>query len=100
LVAISLMPPAVRCSLPGNCDRILSRRRIVIIGGAVLGYGLLRNQSLETRLILIALVSGFLITLVTQGMIPEANQEGEPSCSGILYMGGLSHYALMSFTLR
>jgi zinc transporter ZupT len=61
---------------------------------------LLCNQSLETRLILIALASGFLITLVTQGMIPEANREGEPSFSGILYMGGLSLYALMSFTLR
>jgi ZIP family zinc transporter len=73
---------------------------VCIIGGAVLGYGLLRNQSLETRLILIALASGFLITLVTQSMIPEANREGEPKLAGILYMGGLSLYALMSLAAR
>jgi ZIP family zinc transporter len=71
-----------------------------IIGGALLGYGLLRNQPLEIRLVLIALASGFLITLVTQSMIPEANREGEPGFAGILYMGGLSLYRLMSLTAR
>jgi len=47
-----------------------------------------------------ALASGFLITTVTQSMIPEANREGEPTFAGILYMGGLSLYALMSLTAR
>lgn len=73
---------------------------VCIIGGTVIGYGLLRNQALETRLILIALASGFLITTVTQSMIPEANREGEPGFAGILYMGGLSLYGLMSLTVR
>jgi ZIP family zinc transporter len=73
---------------------------VCIVGGAVIGYGLLRNQSLEIRLVLIALASGFLITLVTQSMIPEANREGEPNFAGILYMGGLSLYGLMSLTAR
>lgn len=71
-----------------------------IIGGAFIGYGLLRNQALDTRLILIALASGFLITTVTQSLIPEANQKGEPSFAGILYMGGLSLYGLMSLAVR
>ncbi len=71
-----------------------------IVGGAIVGFGLLRNQSLETRLVLIALASGFLITLVTQSMIPEANREGEPSFAGIFYMGGLSLYGLMSLAAR
>ena len=71
-----------------------------IIGGALIGYGLLRNQSLDVRLILIALASGFLITLVTQSMIPEANRDGEPNFAGILYMSGLSLYALMSLAAR
>ena len=71
-----------------------------IVGGAVIGFGLLRNQSLETRLVLIALASGFLITLVTQNMIPTANRKGEPSFAGILYMGGLSLYGLMSLAAR
>lgn len=67
---------------------------ICIMGGALLGYALLRNQPLGIRLVLIALASGFLITTVTQSMIPEANREGEPSFAGILYIGGLSLYAL------
>jgi zinc transporter, ZIP family len=81
--------------------RILSYLFIVcMIGGAVIGYGLLRNQSLDLRLVLIALASGFLITLVTQSMIPEANRHGEPGFAGILYMAGLSLYALMSLGVK
>lgn len=67
-----------------------------IVGGALVGYGLLRNQPLGIRLILVALASGFLIATVTQSMIPEANREGEPGFIGILYTGGLSLYALMT----
>jgi hypothetical protein len=33
--------------------------------------------------------------MVTQSMIPEANREGEPSFAGILFVGGLSVYALL-----
>jgi ZIP family zinc transporter len=69
---------------------------VCIVGGAVIGYGLLRNQSLEIRLVLIALASGFLFTLVTQSMIPEANREGEPSFAGILFVGGISTYGLLT----
>ena len=66
----------------------------------MLGYLVLRHQSLETRLILVALASGFLTTTVVQSLIPEANREGEPGFAGVLYIGGLSLYALMSLTLR
>jgi ZIP family zinc transporter len=100
-LAFVTIATAKKQGMPKKSRSILAYLFIVcIVGGAVLGYGLLRNQSLETRLVLIALASGFLITLVTQSMIPEANREGEPSFSGILYMGGLSLYALMSFTMR
>ncbi len=69
---------------------------VCIMGGAIVGYGLLRYLGLETRLFLVAIASGFLITLVTQSMIPEANREGEPKFAGIIYIAGLSLYALMS----
>jgi len=69
---------------------------VCIIGGAMLGYGVLRNQPLEVRLFLVSLASGFLITLVTQSMIPESCREGEPKSAGLLYIGGLSLYALIS----
>ena len=52
-----------------------------------------------SRLFLIALASGFLITMVTQSLIPEANREGEPSLAGILFVGGMAIYALLSFTI-
>jgi len=107
-LSVSTMPlafvtiaTAKKQGMPKKTRNILAYLFIgCIIGGAVLGYGLLRNQSLETRLVLIALASGFLITLVTQSMIPEANREGELNFAGILYMGGLSLYGLMSLTAR
>lgn len=72
---------------------------VCIMVGAIVGYGLLRNQSLAVRLILIALASGFLITTVTQSLIPEANREGEPTFAGIFFVGGLSLYALFTLTI-
>lgn len=73
---------------------------LCVLMGAMLGYLLLRNQSAEFRLILVALASGFLITTVVQGLIPEANREGEPGFAGILYIAGLSLYGLMSLTIK
>ena len=89
---------AKRQGVPQRQRRLLSYLFIVaIIGGALLGFLVFRNQPLELRLILIALSSGFLITTVTQSMIPEANREGEPSLAGILFVGGMALYALLSF---
>lgn len=72
---------------------------LCILGGAALGYLVLRNQPQELRLLLIGLASGFLVTLVTQSIIPEANREGEPSLAGILFVGGIALYALLSFVI-
>ena len=73
---------------------------VAVVGGAMLGYVVLRNQPLDVRVLLIALASGFLLTTVTQSMIPEANKEGEPGFAGLLYMGGLSLYGLMALTIK
>ena len=73
---------------------------LCVLVGALFGYLVLRNQSQELRLILVALASGFLITTVVQGLIPEANREGEPGFAGILYIAGLSLYGLMSLTIK
>jgi ZIP family zinc transporter len=91
---------AKRQGIPKEKRRLLSYLfAMCIIGGALLGYGVLRNIALGVRLALVALGSGFLITTVTQSMIPEANREGEPSFAGILYIGGLSLYALATLSL-
>jgi ZIP family zinc transporter len=68
--------------------------------GAILGYGLLRNQPEAIKLTLIALAAGFLITTVTQSIIPEANREGEPSFAGILFVAGISLYALLTLVVK
>ncbi len=65
------------------------------VDGVVIGIGSTLN--LLTRL---ALAPGFLITTVVKGIIPEANREGEPGFVGVLYLAGLSLYALMSFALN
>lgn len=72
---------------------------VCMIGGAVLGYVVLGNLAESLRLTLFALASGFLITTVTQSMIPEANREGEPSFAGIFFVGGISLYAFLTLVL-
>jgi zinc transporter, ZIP family len=81
--------------------RLLSILYIVcIVAGAILGYGLLRNQPEAVRLTLIAFASGFLITTVTQSMIPEANKDGEPSFAGILFLAGMTLYAVLTLAIK
>lgn len=67
-----------------------------IVGGALFGFLVLRNQSIELRLLMIAAAAGFLITTVTQSIIPEANRDGEPSLAGLFYVAGLSFYVLFA----
>lgn len=71
---------------------------LAVLAGAMLGFLVLRNQPLALRLILVALASGFLITTVTQTMIPEANAGGEPSFAAILFVAGLSLYAFVTLS--
>lgn len=107
-MAISTAPLAFVATATARRQGIAERQRkriaqlfiVAIIGGAALGYLVLRNQPLDVRLFLIALASGFLVTTVTQSMIPEANREGEPGFAGVLFMGGLSLYGLMALTIK
>jgi zinc transporter ZupT len=61
---------------------------------------LLRNQPPQVKLTLIALASGFLITTVTQSLIPEATRESEPSLTGIFFVAGLTLYALLTLAVN
>jgi ZIP family zinc transporter len=107
-MAVSTMPLAFVTTAIAKRQGVAAQRRqrlaylfvAAIIGGALFGYLVLRNQPLGPRMILVALASGFLITTVTQGMIPEANKEGEPGFAGILFVGGISLYALMALGLQ
>jgi len=68
---------AKRQGLSAEHRRLLGGMFVVaLMAGALLGYLVLQNRSLELRMVLVALASGFLITTVVQGIIPEANREG------------------------
>ena len=100
-LAFVTIATAKRQGMSRESRRLLSILFFVcVVAGALLGYALLRNQSQDVRLVLIALASGFLITTVTQSMIPEANREGEPSFAGVFYVAGLSLFALLTLSIR
>ena len=85
---------------PSHRRRLQISFIVAVLLGATLGYWGLRDQSLEVKLVLIALVSGFLITFVTQSMIPEANREAETTYSAMYFVVGLSLFALLALTLK
>ena len=100
-LAFVTIAAAKRQGMSKEHRRVLGRMLVVaLMAGALLGYLVLQHQTLEVRMVLVALASGFLITTVVQGVIPEANRDGEPGFAGVLYIGGLSLYALMSLTLK
>lgn len=107
-MAISTLPlafvtisTAKRQGIAKDKRRLLSGLFFVcVMAGALFGYLVLQNTAESIRMLLIALASGFLITTVTQSMIPEANKDGEPSFAGIFFVAGMSIYALLSFVLQ
>jgi ZIP family zinc transporter len=107
-MAISTAPLAFVATATAKRQGIAERQRkrlaylfvVAIMGGALFGYLVLRDQPLAVRTALVAFAAGFLTTTVTQSMIPEANREGEPGFAGLLYIGGLSLYGLMALTLN
>lgn len=107
-MAISTLPLAFVTTSTAKRQGVSRRNRqwlaaayfLCVLGGAVLGYVFLQNQSVELRLVLVALASGFLITTVTQSLIPEANREGEPGFAGILFVAGMSIYALLTLVVK
>jgi len=101
LLAFVTVETARQYSTPRETRRRLAYQFLgCMLGGAIQGYDLIRNQLEAVKLTLIALAAGFLITTVSQGVIPEANREGEPSLAGNLFVGGLSLYTMMSFMIR
>lgn len=107
-MAISTLPLAFVTTSTAKRQGVSPRTRrrlslayfLCVLLGALFGYLVLRHVSLDWRLALISLASGFLITTVTQSMIPEANKDGEPSFAGILYLAGLTIYAVLTLTVK
>jgi ZIP family zinc transporter len=73
---------------------------VVVLAGATLGYWGLRDQSQAVKLVLIALVAGFLITIIAQSIIPEANREAETGDAALSYVAGLALFALLALAVK
>ena len=107
-MAISTAPLAFVTTSTAKRQGISATRRrqlsfayfLCVLGGALIGYLLLRDTSQGLRFALVALASGFLITTVTQSIIPEANKEGEPSFAGIFFLAGILIYAILTFAVK
>ena len=106
-VAVSTAPLAFVTIAAAKQQGVSERNRRILTGalfaclvaGAMLGYLLLRNQSVEIKLVLIAMASGFLLTTVTQSMIPEARREGRAN-SSLFYILGITLYAALALGAR
>jgi ZIP family zinc transporter len=96
-LAFLTIATAKRQGVPPGRRRLLSILFVVaILAGATLGYWVLEGQPELVKLALVSLVSGFLITMVTQTMIPEAQQQSAARSLGIFFIAGLSLFALLS----
>ena len=72
---------------------------ICVFAGIILGFTLLQNQPEVVLHILMAGASGFLITAVTQSMIPAAySGRSKPSLAPFFFLIGLTLYAALKFT--
>ncbi len=96
-LAFLTVATAKRQGLPLKRRRLLSLAFIgIILAGALLGYLVLNGQPESVRSALVALVSGFLITMVVLTMIPEARQQSAARSLGTFFIGGLALFALLA----
>ena len=92
---------AKRQGMLAELRRLLGEMLVAaLMGGALLRYPVLPHRPLKMRMVRAALTAGFLIMTMGQGIIPEANREGEPGFAAVLYIGGLSLSGLMSLALE
>lgn len=71
---------------------------LITIAGVIIGFGLLQRQPDAVMYIVMALASGFLITAVTQSMIPASmSDRGKPSLAALFFLIGLTLYAALAF---
>ncbi len=72
---------------------------LITIVGVIIGFTLLLNQPDAVVYVAMALASGFLISAVTQSMIPEATSDrSKPSLAALFFLLGLTLYAALSIT--
>ncbi len=103
-MALSTMPlafvtisTAKRQGMPREQRRLLSAALLLcVLVGAVVGYLVVRNLSDAVSLTLISFAGGFLITTVTQALVPEALHGKKADLTGLLYVAGLTIYAVIS----
>ena len=70
---------------------------LITVAGVIIGFTLLQRQPETVIHIIMALASGFLITAVTQSMIPASmSDRGKPSLAALFFLIGLTLYAALA----
>ncbi len=72
---------------------------IPVFLGATLGYWIVRDQPQIVKLSLLAFTAGILITLVVEGMMPEAHQVKDARLSALVFILGFALFTLLSLYL-
>lgn len=67
--------------------------------GATLGYWIVRDEPQVVKLSLLAFTAGILITLVVEGMMPEAHQIEDARLSALVFVLGFALFTLLSLYL-
>lgn len=67
--------------------------------GATLGYWIVRDEPQVVKLSLLAFTAGILITLVVEGMMPEAHQVEDARLSALVFVLGFALFTLLSLYL-
>ncbi len=100
-LAFVTIATAKRQGMPPQQRRLLSLAILLcVMVGATFGYLVLRNQPEPFKLIVIAAASGFLVTTVTQSLVPEAVKGSKANLMGIFYIIGLTLYAVITLAFR
>ena len=67
--------------------------------GATMGYWIVRDAPQIVKLSLLAFTAGILITLVVEGMMPEAHQVEDARLSALIFVLGFTLFTLLSLYL-
>jgi zinc transporter, ZIP family len=69
---------------------------IIMFLGTTAGYFALRNLPAVYTVILLALLSGLLTTLVVEEIIPEAHEDGDARLATLFFIGGFALFTLLA----
>lgn len=100
-LAFVTIATARRQGMPERQRRLLSGLIFLcVVAGALFGFLIVRNQPDSIKYVLVALASGFLLTTVTQSLVPAALDQKKATLNGLFYVAGLTLYGVLTLTFN